>query len=248
MPTQGQLQFKLSDLESMQGLAPVENTMKTGHAMLLNEYGWLWLNRDGSPTLLTDKLYPLLLGKQSSAADRFAMEAYLLAAETEFWRAYRRYAGVLHFAYLTASDPNGFTSDNFTDVNLLTLEPHFADYMGEAFKPLGVFINFFPATLQTTEVTTVTVLVTNDLEKPRSGRLLLAFVDEAGTNATEVQTAFHLKGLGADSYNLTLPAPGKTGKYTLRATATPDDAASPTVSRRLLSVVSREVLPHGERP
>ena len=56
--------FKISDLENMLGPAPTGATYKAGHASILNEYGWLWLNRDGTPTLLTDKLYPRLLGEQ----------------------------------------------------------------------------------------------------------------------------------------------------------------------------------------
>ena len=168
----GQWKFRMSDLEAMQGLTSVENTMKTGHAMILNEYGWLWLNRDGSPTLLTEKLYPMLVGKQSSAEDRFAMQAYLLAGETEFWRAHRRYAGVLQFVYLTASDPNGFTSDNFIDVNALTLEPHFADYMSEAFKPLGVYLNFFRPALKASDAKTITVLLVNDTGRAAFGQVI----------------------------------------------------------------------------
>jgi beta-galactosidase len=61
----------------------------------------------------------------------------LLGGITEFWRAYRRYAGILHFVYLTASDPNGFTCDHFRNVKTLEPDPYFADYMGNAFKPLG---------------------------------------------------------------------------------------------------------------
>ena len=60
---------------------------QTGHALILNEYGWLWLNRDGSPTELTKQLYPRLLGPGATAEDRLAMNAYLLGGITEYWRA-----------------------------------------------------------------------------------------------------------------------------------------------------------------
>ena len=46
-----------------------------------------------------------------------------------------------------SSFPGVFTADHFQDVETLTLEPHFADYMGEAMKPLGVYVNFFQPTL-----------------------------------------------------------------------------------------------------
>ena len=67
--------------------------------------------------------------------------AYLLAGLTEYWRAHRNFAGVLHFVYLTASFPGAYTSDHFLDVRTLQLEPNFADYVAESFKPLGVYIN-----------------------------------------------------------------------------------------------------------
>lgn len=247
--TTGKWQFRMTDLEAMQGLAKDSITTKTGHAMILNEYGWLWLNRDGSPTLLTEKLYPLLVGKESTAEQRFAMQAYLLAGETEFWRAHRRYAGVLHFVYLTTSAPNAFTSDHFTDVKTLTLEPHFADYMTQAFKPLGVYINFWHEELAPNDVKTLTVMMVNDLPRPRAGILRLQFLDEHGNTATSIQIPFHLEALGADSYNVTVHAPSETGKYILTATATPSDAESdPTVSRRWIAIKSTPTTDHAALP
>ena len=135
----------LSDLEQMDG-KPSAGYLPTGAApILINEYGWVWLNRDGSPTLLTETLYARLLGTNATPAERFAWNAYVLAGETEYWRAYRQCAGVLHFVYLTCSYPGVYTSDNFMDVEKLKLEPHFADYVGEAFKPLGVYVQVLPA-------------------------------------------------------------------------------------------------------
>ena len=79
-----------------------------------------------------------MLGADATPEKRFRYNAYWLAGLTEFWRAHRDFAGVLHFVYLTASFPGAYTSDNFRDVAKLELEPHFADYVSEAFKPLGV--------------------------------------------------------------------------------------------------------------
>jgi len=247
--TSGKWRFRMSDLEAMQGMAKDSFTTKTAHALILNEYGWLWLNRDGSPTLLTEKLYPLLVGKDSTAEQRFAMQAYLLAGETEYWRAHRRYAGVLHFVYLTTSAPNAFTSDHFTDVKTLTLEPHFADYMTQAFKPLGVYINFWHEELAPNEAETLTVMMVNDLAQPRTGLLRLQFLDDHGKSASSIQVPFHLEALGADSYNVTVRTPSATGKYTLTATATPSNAESdPTVSRRWVAIKPTPTTDRGAIP
>ena len=42
----------------------------------------------------------------------------------------------------------GYTSDHFRDVENLELEPHFDDYMSQAFPPLGVYLNFWQPTLE----------------------------------------------------------------------------------------------------
>ena len=225
--------FQMTDLESMMGPAPSAPTSKTGHAMILNEYGWLWLNRDGTPTLLTQKLYPRLLGDRNTTENRFALQAYLLGGETEFWRAYRRYAGVLEFVYLTASDPKGFTSDNFQNVQTLQLEPHFEKAMEEAFNPLGVYLNFWQPTLNTGEERDFTIAMVNDEDRARSGTLRLVYTDAEGKEAEAGEAPFALEPLGAQSYLIPLKAPAAAGKYSLKALATPDDdRGHPTVSRR----------------
>jgi hypothetical protein len=245
----GTWKFRMTDLESLSGMVPNPYMNKTAHAMIINEYGWLWLNRDGSPTLLTNKLYPLLVGSNSTPNQRFAMQAYLLAGETEFWRAYRKYAGVLHFVYLTASDPNGFTSDNFQDVKTLTLEPHFADYMSQAFRPLGVYIAFWHTELDGGDQRNFTVMMVNDLPAEKHGTLQLKFLDESGGTATMTQTSFQLKALGAQSYVLTLSTPDLAGKYTLEAVATASDKTNdPTLSRRWVTIVLPPTAGSGARP
>ena len=130
----------MTTFERPNGKAPIS---PTAHALILNEYGWTWLNRDGSPTELTKDLYPRLLPANATAEDRLALNAYLLGGITEFWRAYRQYAAVLHFVYLMSSDPLGYTADHFRDVEKLELEPHFRDYMSHAFAPLGVYLSFW---------------------------------------------------------------------------------------------------------
>lgn len=225
--------FGMTDLESMLGPGPSYPTSKSAHAMILNEYGWLWLNRDGTPTLLTQKLYPKLLGDQNTTEHRFALQAYLLGGETEFWRAYRRYAGVLHFVYLTASDPKAFTSDHFQDLKKLELEPHFQKAMEQAFNPLGVYLNFWRPTLKVEDVRDYTIAMVNDEDRPRTGKLRLAFMDAGGREASATELPFSLAPLGAQSYTVALKAPVALGRNSLQAIASAvDDSAHPTISRR----------------
>lgn len=229
--------FKIADLETLMGPMPEWAGNKSGHAMILNEYGWLWLNRDGTPTLLTYKLYPKLLGDRNTTENRFALQAYLLGGETEFWRAYRRYAGVLHFVYLTASDPKGFTSDHFLDIKTLKLEPHFAKAMEQAFNPLGVYLNFWHDKMAVNEAHYYTVTMVNDEDRPRSGKLHLSFVDAQGNERATEEISFELGPLGAQSYNVMLKSPATPGQYSLQASAIANgDPTHPTISERNVTV------------
>jgi beta-galactosidase len=232
--------FQMSDLEKMftDGTGPLP---RDDRAKIINEYGWLWLNRDGSPTLLTQRLYPKLLGSVSTAEDRFAMNAYLLAGKTEFWRALRRYAGVLHFVYLTCSYAGDYTSDHFLDVQNLQLEPHFADYVADAFKPVGVYINFWHPTLVAGASRQFPVVVINDQSDPAKGRLALSLESLDGQEVGRADQVFTLEGGGREIYLLTLQLPNAAGKYLLRASARPEGSGSQnaTVSRRRVELVAK---------
>jgi beta-galactosidase len=224
--------FKLQDMESMFG--PRDSANKTAHAMILNEYGWLWLNRDGSPTLLTQKLYSKLLpGDQNTAENRFKLQAYILGGETEFWRAYRRYAGVLHFVYLTGSDPNGFTADNFQDIKTLELNPYFAKEMEQAFRPLGVYLDFWHTTLTTGQLHRFNIAIVNDEDRARAGKIRLSFVGALEKEFAGDEVPFSIGPLGAETYYFEMKVPEAPGLYALQAVATPnDDIDNPTISHR----------------
>ncbi|PYV10349.1 MAG: hypothetical protein DMG23_08010, partial [Acidobacteria bacterium] len=232
--------FHMTDLEGMNGLESSSMRPPQGHAMINNEYGWLWLNRDGSPTILTEKVYSELLGSNATPEERFSLNAYLLAGLTEFWRAYRHYAGVLHFVYLTSSYPGAYTSDHFRDVEALDLEPHFRDYVGEAFKPLGVYINFWQPTLEAGSNRSFVVKMVNDDNEPVKGKLILSLEGQEGAEIARRELALDLPGLGQQDYRFDLQVPNKTGKCLLKAAAYPEGQrhSGPTVSRRIVTVTA----------
>ena len=227
--------FTMPDTEALLGPTPNNSTYPSGHAAILNEYGWLWLNRDGSPTLLTDKLYPRLMqGKPDTAAARFAMQAYLLAGETEFWRSTRHYAAILHFVYLSSSDPHQFTSDHFVNVKTLQLEPNFAARMEQAMRPLGVYLNFWQPRLPPAAMHDFAVSLTNDDDRPHTGTLRLVFRNAAGSeSSTATERAVHVEPLGARSFTFTVATPSQPGGYAVDAIFTANEpGATPTISHR----------------
>ena len=128
--------FKLSGLARVSGVPQGNAIPNTGNnPIIINEYDWLWLNRDGSPTTLSRKVYENLLGTNATPAQRWHLNARYNAALTEFWRAHRACAGVLHFCGLGYSRTNGQTCDNFIDIEKLRFEPEFQRYMADAFCP-----------------------------------------------------------------------------------------------------------------
>jgi beta-galactosidase len=229
--------FLPPQLERMTGAKSTNSPHPSGHAVILNEYGWLWLNRDGSPTELTTDVYEKMLGANSTAEQRFAAYAYYLAGLTEFWRAHRNFAGVLHFVHLTSSYKGAYTSDHFQDVANLTLEPHFAEWVKEAFRPLGVYVNFWQPSISAGSERRFPVMMINDEYTAAGGKLELTLEDESGAVAARAEAPFEIPALGQQTYSLDLRMPSRTGQYLLKATATPMGAGkTPTLSRRKVSL------------
>jgi hypothetical protein len=218
--------FSMTELEQMTGAKTTNAGHPSAHATIVNEYGWLWLNRDGSPTLLTERVYEKLLGSAATAEQRFKLYAYYLAGLTEFWRAHRNFAGVLHFTWLTCSYPGVKTGDHWRDVEKLELEPNFREWVREAFKPLGLYINFWRPTLKPAELRTYSVMMVNDDPVPRKGRLTLAFLAGASESID-----FEIPALGAHTWNFTLSSPILAGETEIVATAAVP-GLEPTRSRR----------------
>ena len=162
--------FKFRDIAKAD-IIPDGNAMKNPgtNPVIINEYGWLWLNRDGSPTTLTKKLYENLLGKESTPEARWEIYARYTAAETEFWRCHRKAAGVLHFTALGYARPNGQTCDNWIDLVNLTWEPRFQKYMHDAFSPVGLMIDFWDDSIKKGSARNIPVIVINDLETEWNG-------------------------------------------------------------------------------
>jgi len=105
---------------------------------VINEYSYLWLNRDGTPTSLTKPYYDTVLGSKANADQCRELYARNLAAVTEYWRATRSCFGILYPFGLAASIPNGATNDNFIDVAKLEFDKYYKKYVPDAFSALAI--------------------------------------------------------------------------------------------------------------
>ena len=173
--------FRLEELAEVSGVPRLNEDQKAlPVAIVINEYAWLWLDRRGEPTCLTEKVYESLLGPKSTVAQRRQIYARYLAALTEFWRCHRECAGVLHFCGLGYSRPGnvprpegGATSDHFIDLEKLTFEPKFQQFVRDAFQPVGLMLNFWDDRQTCGTQRQIQVFVINDLDKDWHGEVTL---------------------------------------------------------------------------
>jgi beta-galactosidase len=223
----GRGKFHLSDLANTSSEPPVRAVQKDYKLpIIINEYGWLWLNRDGSTTCLTNKVYESLLGPNSTVAQRRLLYARTLAALTEFWRAHRKCAGVLHFCGLGYSRPGdkprpegGATSDHFIDLEKLTFEPNFERYVRDAFSPVGLMIDFWAEQLVGSSEREFKVFVINDLYSSWKGPVRLRIM-RAGQMACEQDKDCSVEALGRKILSFNQQIPEKAGDYQLVAELT----------------------------
>ncbi len=219
-----------------------------GNAIIVNEYGWLWLNRDGQPATLTADLYRNLLGTASKASDRFRLYARYLAAETEFWRAHRKCAAVLHFCGLGYSRPDGQTSDHFTDLEKLEYEPNFFEYVRDSFAPVGLMIDCWDAQAQIGVEKVVPIIVINDLEKPWAGAVRVRVTREGDAKpALEDTKPLQLVSFGDARVEFKISMPQTAGDYLIEAALIEDGSVNekPVHSLRDVAVVSAEQIAAG---
>jgi beta-galactosidase len=192
--------------------------------IIINEYAWLWLTRDGEPTTLTGPVYETLLGPDATADQRRRLYARYLAAKTEFWRAHRECAGILHFCVLGYSRPGdkprpegGATSDHWVDVERLVFEPHFERYVRDAFAPVGVMLDFWSEELSAGDNPgPVRVYVINDLEREWKGRLRLRLMQGKRTVAQQNRRGA-VAGYGREILTFQPTWPTQPGHYMLVA-------------------------------
>lgn len=209
--------FTLADIVGANPIPGGNETANEGnYPVVVNEYGWLWLNRDGTPTTLTRQLYENLLGAHSSVEQRRHLYASYLAAETEFWRCHRQCAAVMHFTALGYSRPDGQTSDHFSDVATLTYEGEFLKYMPDAFAPVGLMLDEWGKAIGTDTLHDFRVMVINDLEAECHGTVRLQIL-HGSEIVSQGSARVTLPPYGSNSLVIPCKTPQQAGTYTVAA-------------------------------
>ncbi|MEA3224483.1 MAG: glycoside hydrolase family 2 TIM barrel-domain containing protein [Planctomycetota bacterium] len=220
----GKEHFRLKDMSGVSGVPHLRQEQKERDVpIVINEYAWLWLNRDGTPTTLTKKIYEGFFPEGSTTEQRRVRYARYLAALTEFWRCHRECAGVLHFCglgYSRAGDKprpeGGATSDHFIDLEELTFEPYFEQYVRDAFSPVGLMIDFWADELAVGSEQQFEVYVINDLYRKWTGAVSFS-IARGGEAVSQQSRTCSVDGLGREILSFALTVPDETGEYQLVA-------------------------------
>jgi beta-galactosidase len=183
--------------------------------VVINEYDWLWINRDGSPTTLTDKVYSLLFKCDTCTTDEIRfIHAENVGILTEYWRCNRTAAAVMHFCglgYSRTSQPRGQTSDNFTDIKNLEFDPWFYSIVKNKFAPLCIMINKWDKSYISGELN-VPVYVINDLPDKWKGNVTLSIRNKKHV-ITGYSEIIDIESSGRTIRNFKVNIPGESGDY-----------------------------------
>ncbi len=210
-------------------------------AQLVNEYGWVWLWRDGTPALLTRNNYAYYTGENSSSSERRELQAYWLQAQTEWLRAERSFAGVLAFCYLT--DDLGFTGDWFENP-IAKLEPtQTLKWFRHAFAPAAVFIDLVDyrwmkhvEPLEPGADLSFRLVGVNDHATAVSGNVRVRLLDRQGAEISAQNVAMEIPAKFREDRAVSIKLPDEPGGYLLLAQFTQQGKTEPVLSRRYIKV------------
>lgn len=215
--------------------------LDAGVPQLVNEYGWIWLWRDGRPSKLTLNNYNYYLGENAIPEQCRELQAYWLELETEWLRSERSVGGILAFCHLTNN--YGFTGDWFiNDIKDLEPSPAFR-WFKHCFAPSAVFIDLADRRytkhlepLKPGSDLVFNLVGVNDLNKESSGKVLLKLLDEKGTIISTQEESIVIEPFGKRLQPCLLKLPSKSGGYLLIAEYHEKGRAKPVLSRRYLKV------------
>jgi len=210
-------------------------------AQLINEYGWMWLWRDGSPAKLCKSHFDYFTGKDASPEKRREFQAYWLQLETEWLRAERSNAGVLSFCMLTNN--YGFTGDYFTGP-IKDLNPSPAlNWFQHCFAPVAVFIDladqryFMHAKAYTPNTDlTFNLVGINDLNSKQAGTIEVKVYNNKGGSVVSKKLKLEIAAWGKTEMPLTLKLPKTSGGYLVVSELTLPETGRKMISRRYIRV------------
>ncbi len=237
-PGSGKDFYPLGNLDFKPGI--LRNIQESGSAQLVNEYGWIWLWRNGKPSKLTVDVFDYYLGKNSTPEQNWELQAYWMQLETEWLRSEPSIAGVLAFCYL--ANNYGYTGDWFSG-NIKDLKPTLTlDWFQHAFAPAATFINLtderytkFIEPHQPGSTMLFNLAGINNFGSPVTGTVKIRLIDNTGKYVSEQTLPVRLQSFLRTDIPVSLTLPSQIGGYVLVAEFTPENGQR-VISRRFLKI------------
>jgi beta-galactosidase len=222
----------------------IRKIQESSAAQLVNEYGWIWLWRNGLPSKLTVDVFKYYLGANSTPQQNLELQAYWLQLETEWLRSEPSLAGVLAFCYL--ANNYGYTGDWFSG-NIQELKPTpTIDWFRHAFAPVATFINLtderytkFVKPHLPGSTLLFNLAGINNLNKTIKGSVIVKLVNSKGKVISEQSSGVKLESFLRTDIPVSMILPSEAGGYVLIAEFTPE-GGQPIISRRFLKVGQSE--------
>ncbi len=215
--------------------------LDAGIPQLVNEYGWIFLWRNGSPSKISINNYNYYLGRNATPEACRNLQAYWLQLETEWLRSERSLAGVLAFSYL--ANNYAYTGDWFIN-NIKDLEPSpTLLWFRHCFATEAVFIDLaderytkhIPPHRPGSDLA-INLLGINDLGRRSEGKLYIELFDDTGEAVIRKQSEITIDPYGKLLIPTALKLPEKPGGYVIVAEYYPAGKIDPVISRRFIKV------------
>ena len=199
---------------------------------IVNEYDWLWVDRNGDPTSLTKSYYDRWM-TGSTAEERQEFYAKAVSQLTEFWRVGRAYVCIMHFTGLTYSIPNGQgeTSDVLMpDLSTPKIHPIYKEAFRNAFAPLGIIIEEYTETVEAGQTLAIPVTLLNDLNEDIDDLAVTVTLSQGNTVLSQQTASYSVKKAGTaddadrqtQTFTVEMPKDA-AGEYVLTASYTRDE-------------------------
>ena len=231
--------YPLGDLDYKPEI--IRQIERSSAAQLVNEYGWIWLWRNGTPSKLTVDVYKYYLGPNSLTNQNREFQAYWTQLETEWLRSNTSVAGVLAFCYL--ANNYGYTGDWFID-DIKDLKPgETIQWFRHCFAPAAVFINLTDERYMKQvpphkpgSALSFSLAGVNNYPSGIKGNIRLSLRDDTGKPMAVNNLDVELEPLTRSTFLSGFTLPEKPGGYLLLAEFIPEGALEPVISRRYIRV------------
>ena len=239
----GNLDFKPEIIQSLDNDDIINTSFFNNSSsvpQLINEYGEVWLWRNGLPSKLTTMVYKYYVGLNSTVEQNREFQAYWLELETEWLRSNPNAAGILAFCYL--ANNYGYTGDWFTgNVKDLTPSPTL-DWFRHAFALSATFINltderYIKNSLPHQPGSTFLFNLAGVNNQPTTvnGTVKVRFINSKGQDSEKQTIHVKLDSFVRTDIPVSMILPAEAGGYVLVAEFTPDNGTA-VISRRFLKI------------